>query len=56
MLDPQTLACVECGRADDGERGWRLTRVDLDEFAWYCPKCWAREFGDQSESDRRRFS
>jgi class 3 adenylate cyclase len=37
-------------------RDLQLTRVDLDEFAWYCPKCWAREFGDQSESDRRRFS
>ena len=41
------LVCVECGREDDGEAGWKMERVDLDELAAYCRECWAREFGQQ---------
>jgi hypothetical protein len=25
---------------------WRLYAVYLDEFAWHCPDCAEREFGD----------
>jgi hypothetical protein len=40
------LRCVECGRRDDGERGWTL-RLDVDDdLAAFCPACDAREFGD----------
>ena len=40
--------CVECGARwllDDPER-WQLREVDLDELAWYCPRCAEREVGD----------
>jgi hypothetical protein len=28
------------------EERWQLHQVDVDELAWYCPACGAREFGD----------
>jgi hypothetical protein len=32
------LHCAECGRADDGERGWTL-RLDYDdELHAFCPR------------------
>jgi hypothetical protein len=40
-------ACEEClarWLPADPER-WRLVRIDLDELAFYCPACWAAEFG-----------
>ena len=38
--------CVECGRAWlNGRERWRAYLVDLDELAFYCPACAAREFG-----------
>jgi hypothetical protein len=42
-----TITCEECRRPWlDRERGWQAHRVDLDEVAFYCPKCAEREFGD----------
>jgi Zn finger protein HypA/HybF involved in hydrogenase expression len=42
-----TITCEECRRPWlEGERGWEAHRVDLEEVAFYCPECAAREFGD----------
>jgi hypothetical protein len=42
----RSLRCAECGRADDGRRGWTL-RVDCDDqLAAFCPECDESEFGD----------
>jgi Zn finger protein HypA/HybF involved in hydrogenase expression len=41
------ITCEECRRPWlEGERGWEAHRVDLEEVAFYCPECAAREFGD----------
>jgi NAD-dependent SIR2 family protein deacetylase len=43
----QAMRCEECERfwIDTDER-WQLHRVDLDEFALYCPECSEREVSD----------
>jgi Zn finger protein HypA/HybF involved in hydrogenase expression len=41
------ITCEECERRWlDDEPGWQAHRVDLEELAFYCPACAAREFGD----------
>jgi hypothetical protein len=48
---PVALECVECGMRSTCARGWRAFRVDLPDddeepvLTFYCPDCWAREFG-----------
>jgi hypothetical protein len=46
----ETPACVECGATwvPADETRWQLHQVDIDEFAWYCPACAEREFGDHA--------
>ena len=51
---PTPPVCVECGRVDDGARGWRGYLVGADDEGFgepeplvvYCPACSEREFGD----------
>jgi hypothetical protein len=40
-------ANAERGIRSDETR-WQLHQVDIDEFAWYCPKCAEREFSEES--------
>jgi len=41
----RALGCAECGREDDGERGWTLRLGDDEELHAFCPHCDEREFG-----------
>jgi hypothetical protein len=46
LRDLVGLECVECGRHDDGRRGWRAYLDVDDELQTFCPVCAEREFGD----------
>lgn len=43
-----TLACADCGRGDDGTRGWRvyITAARPPATKTFCPDCAERELGE----------
>ena len=36
---PRRLRCAECGRDDDGRRGWRMQLDMDDELVTFCADC-----------------
>lgn len=46
------MTCAECGRVDDGERGWEahLTDDEPSVAVVFCPACAEREFGQDDDA------